>query len=98
MSIINPDLPVGHSLRLLDSVEVAAILNITPRQVARLRQSGALKSVRVSGAAARHTMAQVEAFIAERSDDERLEVSPLPARLPLRTTGRWLPPAAPKLT
>ena len=66
----NPDLPVEQSLRLLDSVEVAAILNITPRQVARLRQSGKLKHVRVTGPAARHTLAQVQAFIAENSNDE----------------------------
>lgn len=55
--------------RLLDTAEVAELLHITPRQVARLRQAGELKCVRISGAAARHTRAQVEAFIAARSND-----------------------------
>jgi hypothetical protein len=69
MSIVNPEHP-AVSRRLLDTAEVAEILNATPRQVARLRQSGALKCVRISGAAARHTLEQVEAFIASRSNDE----------------------------
>jgi hypothetical protein len=56
--------------RLLDTTEVAELLHITPRQVARARQAGALKCVRISGSAVRHTMAQVEAFIAERSNDD----------------------------
>lgn len=68
MSIIDPEHPAAT--RLLDTAEVAAILNITPRQVARLRQSGKLKCVRISGPAARHTVAQVEAFIAANSNDE----------------------------
>lgn len=68
MSNINPEHPAGRD-RLLHSDEVAAILNITPRQVARLRQSKALKCVRITGAAVRHTQAQVDAFIAARSND-----------------------------
>ncbi|UTT53752.1 helix-turn-helix domain-containing protein [Microbacterium maritypicum] len=67
MSIINPEHPA--STRLLDTAEVADILHISERQVARLRQSGKLKCVRITGAAARHTPAQVEAFIAAHSND-----------------------------
>ena len=68
---IHPDHPsVG---RLLDTAQVAELLNITPRQVARARQSGQLKCVRISGSAVRHTRAQVEAFIAERSNDRAAE-------------------------
>lgn len=55
--------------RLLNTAEVAELLHVTPRQVSRLRQSGALACVRISGAAARHTRAQVEAFIASRSSN-----------------------------
>lgn len=68
MSIINPEHPAAHD-RLLDTAEVADWLGITPRQVARARQAGALKCVRISGSAVRHTRAQVKAFIAERSND-----------------------------
>ena len=71
MAINNPIHPAHRNVpKLYDSAEVADILNITPRQVARLRQSGDLKSVRISGAAARHTLAQIEAFIASRSNDD----------------------------
>lgn len=55
--------------RLLDTAEVADWLGITPRQVARARQAGELKCVRISGSAVRHTREQVEAFIAARSND-----------------------------
>lgn len=68
MSIINPDHPSARD-RLLDTAEVAEWLGITPRQVARARQAGELKCVRISGSAVRHTRAQVEAFIAARSND-----------------------------
>lgn len=68
MSIINPE--HSASTRLLDTAEVAELLHITPRQVARARQSGALKCVRISGSAVRHTLQQVESFISERSNDE----------------------------
>lgn len=68
MSIINPDHPAVRD-RLLDTAEVAAWLGVTPRQVARARQAGQLKCVRISGSAVRHTRAQVEAFIAEHSND-----------------------------
>jgi excisionase family DNA binding protein len=50
--------------RLLDTAEVARQLNSTERQVARLRQSGKLGSVRLTGSAVRHTQAQVDAYIA----------------------------------
>ena len=70
MSNLNPNSEhTAANSRLLDTAEVAELLHITPRQVARLRQSGALKRVRITGAAARHTLQQVEAFIAERSND-----------------------------
>jgi hypothetical protein len=68
MTINNPEHPAGRG-RLLDTAEVAEILHLSPRQVARARQAGQLKCVRLSGAAVRHTMAQVEAFIADRSND-----------------------------
>lgn len=68
MSIINPEHPSTRD-RLLDTAEVAELLHITPRQVARARQAGELKCVRISGSAVRHTRAQVEAFIAARSND-----------------------------
>lgn len=72
MTIINPDHPAGRGLpKLYSSEEVADMLGISARQVTRLRQSGKLKSVRVTGAAVRHTLAQVEAFIEERSNDAR---------------------------
>ncbi|MDJ0335352.1 helix-turn-helix domain-containing protein [Salinibacterium sp. G-O1] len=69
MQNINPEHPAAPG-RLLDTAEVAELLHITPRQVARLRQSGKLKSVRITGAAARHTIAQVQGFVAEHSNDE----------------------------
>lgn len=68
MSTINPDRPLVHD-PLLNTNAVAAWLGITPRQVSRARQAGALKCVRISGSAVRHTRAQVEAFIASRSND-----------------------------
>ena len=49
---------------LLDSAEVARQLSLTERQVARLRQSGKLGSVPLTGSAVRHTQAQVDAYIA----------------------------------
>ena len=49
---------------LLDTTEVARQLHLTERQVTRLRQSGKLGCVRLSGAAVRHTQAQVDAYIA----------------------------------
>lgn len=55
-----PDTPP----RLLDTAEVARQLNLTERQVARLRQSGKLGCVRLSGAAVRHTQAMVDQYIA----------------------------------
>lgn len=49
---------------LLDTAEVARQLHLTERQVTRLRQAGRLGCVRLSGAAVRHTQAQVDAYIA----------------------------------
>lgn len=66
---INPEHPAARG-PLLDTAQVAEILNISPRQVARARQAGELKCVRISGSAVRHTRAQVEAFIAARSNDD----------------------------
>lgn len=57
--------------RLYTNEETAKLLTITPRQVAALRQSGVLACVRFSGAAVRHTGAQIRAFIAARSIDAK---------------------------
>ena len=56
--------------RLLDTAEVAAILHLTERQVARLRQSKKLKCVRLTASAVRHTRAEVDAYIAACSNDD----------------------------
>jgi hypothetical protein len=71
VTITNPEHPAHRNVpKLYNSAEVGEMLGITARQVANARQSGALKCVRISGSAVRHTMAQVEAFIAARSNDE----------------------------
>ena len=68
MSIIDPQHPAGRA-RLLNTEEVADILGVTPRQVARLRQSGKLKCVRITGAAVRHTPEQLDEFIAAATEE-----------------------------
>ena len=50
--------------RLLDTAEVAHQLHLSERQVSRLRQSGKLGAVRLTGTVARHTQAQVDAYVA----------------------------------
>lgn len=55
--------------RLYTHEETARLLHATPRQIARLRQSGVLACVRLSGASVRHTGAQIRAFIAARSTE-----------------------------
>lgn len=52
---------------LYDTEETAALLHLSPRQVADARQAGRLGCVRLSGSAVRHTEAQIAAFIAARS-------------------------------
>jgi len=56
--------PTAPDERLLDTEEVAALTNLTPRQVSRARQAGKLACVRLTGSAVRHTRAQVDAWIA----------------------------------
>lgn len=69
MTITNPEHPAGRGRLLYTNDEVAEMLGLSPRQVADARQAGRLKCVRISGSSVRHTMAQIEAFIAERSND-----------------------------
>lgn len=57
--------------RLLDADEVAALTNLTPRQVARARQTVKLGCVRLSGSAVLHTRAQVDASIASSTTDAK---------------------------
>jgi excisionase family DNA binding protein len=59
----DPNSSLDIPSRLLDTAEVARQLNITERQVARLRQSGKLGFVRLTGSAVRHTQAQIDAYI-----------------------------------
>ena len=53
--------------KLYNTEETAALLHLSPRQVADARQAGRLGCVRLSGSAVRHTDAQIAAFIAARS-------------------------------
>lgn len=55
--------------RLYTTEQTAELLTLSPRQVIDARQAGRLGCVRLSGAAVRHTGAQIRAFIAARSVD-----------------------------
>lgn len=49
--------------QLYTNAETAELLNITERQVIRLRQSKKLQCIRISGASVRHRGSQIRAFI-----------------------------------
>lgn len=53
--------------RLYTTEQTAELLTLSPRQVIDARQAKRLGCVRLSGAAVRHSGAQIRAFIAARS-------------------------------
>ena len=55
--------------KLYATEETAVFLAATPRQVVRLRQSGKLGCVRLSGAAVRHRGSQIRAFIEAATEE-----------------------------
>ncbi|MGN7187254.1 hypothetical protein [Microbacterium enclense] len=60
---MSADRPVLVDDKLYTTEETAILLAATPRQVERLRRAKKLKCVRLTGAAVRHTGAQIRAFI-----------------------------------
>ncbi len=71
MSPITPLVsPAGRTLpprRLLRPTEVAELLAVTPRTVRALADRGDQRRVKLSARATRYELAEVEAFIAERT-------------------------------
>jgi len=61
--------PALNDDKLYTTDEVADILNLSVRQVVRLRQTKRLGCVRISGASVRHSGAQVRRFVASSTEE-----------------------------
>jgi excisionase family DNA binding protein len=61
---------INPATRLLRPIEVAELLGVTTRTVRHLAETGDLRKVKLGTRSTRYRMADIERFIAERTDSQ----------------------------